>query len=256
VTAFDDVERFVKAANRATRMDELTGLLSDAMECFGFDYVALVHHIDLATPAVEGRTQFINYPDAWRALIRARGYLGDDPVLAACQRSATAFLWSDLPGILRMNTRQIEILGAAAACGLGDGFTIPINVPGEVLGSCSFGVRAGRAVQRRSLPAAQYIGCFAFEAARRLRLESGPRRDPRPVLTSRQFDCVVLAGQGKSDWHIAQMLGISPETVHQHIESAKRRYQVASRTQLVVRALFDSQITFADLIGSGRLSPD
>jgi LuxR family quorum-sensing system transcriptional regulator CciR len=36
--------------------------------------------------------------------------------------------------------------------------------------------------------------------------------------------------------------------VHQHLEAAKRRYDVASRTQLVVRALFDSQITFADVL--------
>jgi LuxR family quorum-sensing system transcriptional regulator CciR len=58
----------------------------------------------------------------------------------------------------------------------------------------------------------------------------------------------VLVAQGKSDWDIAQLLGIASDTVHQHIEAAKRRYGVASRTQLVVRALFDSQITFADII--------
>jgi LuxR family quorum-sensing system transcriptional regulator CciR len=98
------------------------------------------------------------------------------------------------------------------------------------------------------LPATQYVGCFAFEAARRISAAEAPAEDSRPKLTSRQFDCVVLVAQGKSDWHIGQLLGISPETVHQHIETAKRRYDVSSRTQLVVRALFDSQITFADVL--------
>ncbi|WP_363212617.1 hypothetical protein [Phenylobacterium sp.] len=51
-------------------------------------------------------------------------------------------------------------------------------------------------------------------------------------------------------------MGISHETVHQHIESAKQRYQVSTRTQLVVRALFDSQITFADVIAGRSPSPD
>jgi len=32
------------------------------------------------------------------------------------------------------------------------------------------------------------------------------------------------------------------------MEEAKRRYHVATRQQLIVRALFDSQITFADLM--------
>ncbi|MDB5426994.1 MAG: luxR [Phenylobacterium sp.] len=256
MTAFDDVEQFVKSANRATRMGDLSDLLSNAVQMVGFDHVALVHHVNLSAPgAAEQALQFINYPDAWRALMRARGYLGDDPVLAAVQKSAAAFLWSELPGIIALNPRQMEILDAASACGLGEGFTVPVNVPGEFLGSCSFAMRAGREVRRKNLPAAQYIGCFAFEAARRIRLSNGAKRELRPTLTGRQFDCLVLAAQGKSDWHIAQLLGISHETVHQHIEMAKRRYNVASRTQLVVRALFDSQITFADVIGPGGPSP-
>jgi LuxR family quorum-sensing system transcriptional regulator CciR len=67
-------------------------------------------------------------------------------------------------------------------------------------------------------------------------------------LSPRQLDCVILAGRGKSDRDVGQLLGISGQTVHQHMEEAKRRYHVATRQQLIVRALFDSQITFADLI--------
>jgi LuxR family quorum-sensing system transcriptional regulator CciR len=257
VSAFDDVEEFVRASKRVTEIPELGALLSGAVEGFGFDHVALVHHVNLSDPeAVARESMFINYPESWRTLIRSRGYFRDDPVLAAVQKSATAFLWSDVPRIIALNPRQAEILGAAEACGLGEGFTVPVNVPGEFLGSCSFAISRGRDVRRELLPAAQYVGCFAFEAARRIRLSDAPRPQgaPKPSLTGRQFDCVVLAAQGKSDWHIAQLLGISPETVHQHIETAKRRYEVASRTQLVVRALFDSQITFADVL-KGRDSP-
>jgi len=148
-----------------------------------------------------------------------------------------------------MTPRQVEILNAAITCGLAEGFTVPINVPGEFIGSCSFGLATGGELPRQALPAAQYVGCFAFEAARRIkRLDRPCETDPQRRLTQRQLDCLVLAAQGKSDWHIAQLLGIASDTVHQHIETAKRRYGVASRTQLVVRALFDSQITFADIL--------
>ena len=256
MSAFDDVEEFVRASKRVTRMSELGELLSTAVKTFGFDHVALVHHVDLSDQASRRTAvQFINYPDAWRAMMRANAYMRDDPVLAAVQKSAAAFLWSDVPRIIKMNRRQAEILSTATACGMGEGFTVPIHVPGEYLGSCSFGMAWGRELRPELLPAAQYVGCFAFEAARRIRtaeaLAEGaplPEAATRPTLTGRQFDCLVLAAQGRSDWHIAQLLGISPETVHQHIETAKRRYQVSSRTQLVVRALFDSQITFADVL--------
>ncbi len=235
-------------------MDELSVLLSGAVEALGFDYVALVHHVHFTTPeAASQAVQVVDYPAAWHAVVAARGYFADDPVLAACQRSAAAFLWSDLPTLLALNPRQIEILDSAAACGLAEGFTVPVNVPGEFMGSCSFGLATGRALPRRALPAAQYVGCFAFEAARRIQRIEGLRATPDgpdipPRLTQRQFDCVVLAARGRSDWHIAQLLGISSDTVHQHIETAKRRFGVASRTELVVRALFDAQITFADIL--------
>lgn len=253
MTAFSDIEQFVKTANTLTQMRDLASLLEGAVESLGFDYVALMHHVQLTTPeAARWAVQVIDYPEPWRALIRARDYLADDPVLAACQRSAVAFLWSELPSRYVMSTRQLEILEAAFACGLAEGFTVPVNVPGEFIGSCSFGLAPGRSVPRQALPAAQYVGCFAFEAARRIQQVEHARQsdvdEHQRRLTQRQFDCLVLAAQGKSDWHIAQLLGISADTVHQHIEAAKRRYGVASRTQLVVRALFDSQITFADII--------
>ncbi|HEY8004305.1 MAG TPA: LuxR family transcriptional regulator [Phenylobacterium sp.] len=253
MSAFADVEQFVKAAGGLTRMEDLAVLLTDAADTLGFAYVALVHHVNVTTPeAAAQAVQVVRYPEAWHAVVEARGYFADDPVLAACQRSAAAFLWSELPRLLPLSSRQTEILESASACGLAEGFTVPVNVPGEFMGSCSFGVATGQPLLRRALPAAQYVGCFAFEAARRIqRIEARSRQvsgNPHPRLTQRQFDCVVLAAQGRSDWHIAQLLGISPDTVHQHIETAKRRFGVASRTELVVRALFDSQITFADIL--------
>ena len=253
MSAFSDVEEFVKTARSQTRMDGLADLLSDAAGEMGFDYVALVHHVHVTTPAAAAQAvQVVRYPEAWHAVVAASGYFTDDPVLAACQRSAAAFLWSELPKILTITPRQTEILAAARTCGLAEGFTVPVNVPGEFMGSCSFGLAPGHGVPRRALPAAQYIGCFAFEAARRIQRREqhggGRDREPPPLLTQRQFDCVVLVAQGRSDWHIGQLLGISSDTVHQHIEAAKKRYGVASRTQLVVRALYESQLTFADIL--------
>jgi LuxR family quorum-sensing system transcriptional regulator CciR len=253
VSAFSDVETFVSSSKGLTRMADLAGLLSDAVVTLGFDYVALMHHVQVETAAsARWAVQVIDYPDAWRAQIRANGYLAQDPVLAACHRSAAGFLWSELPTQYAMNGRQTEILQSAFDCGLAEGFTVPLNVPGEFLGSCSFGLAPGRELPRETLPAVQYVGCFAFEAARRIQSKSQTRQlvdESGRKLTQRQFDCLILAAQGKSDWDIGQLLGIAGDTVHQHLEAAKRRYGVASRTQLVVRALFDSQITFADIMG-------
>jgi LuxR family quorum-sensing system transcriptional regulator CciR len=151
-----------------------------------------------------------------------------------------------------LSARHKEILEAAGQAGMGDGFTTPVHVPGEYFGSCSFGTRFGRELATKAIPGAHYVSSFAFEAARRLtRLADADENSDllkRPQLSQRQFDCIVLAAQGKSNGDIAQLLGISRETVHTHIEDAKRRYNVATRIQLITRTLFSSQLTFADIM--------
>jgi LuxR family quorum-sensing system transcriptional regulator CciR len=244
---FRDVQDFVREARRVTRLAELETLLIGMAETLGFDHVALVHHFSVRASSTEA-VEVLNYPQAWQDLIVERAYFTDDPILTACQNSAAAFRWSQVGDIIPLTRRQREILASASRCGLGEGFTVPVAVPGEFLGSCSFGVLEGRELPEPMLPAAQYIGCFAFEAARRIqRCSREVHHHERPRLTPRQFDCLLLVAQGKSDWDIGQLLGISPLTAHQHIEDAKRRYGVASRTQLIVRALFDNQIAFRDI---------
>ena len=49
----------------------------------------------------------------------------------------------------------------------------------------------------------------------------------------------ILSNRGRS---------IRPKTVNEHIEAAKRRYSVATRSQLLVRALFRSEICFSEVI--------
>jgi LuxR family quorum-sensing system transcriptional regulator CciR len=174
----------------------------------------------------------------------------DDPILAASTKTAVGFLWSDVGKMIDLTDRQREILKRARQFGLGDGFTVPVHVPGEYHGTCNFGARSLEHLAPDALPMAQVVGAFAFEAARRLLRARHPRQLPSqvPALTERQLDCITLVAMGKTDWEIGRILGISEATAHEHIEAARRRYGVTKRAQLVVRALFDGQITFSDVL--------
>jgi len=250
MSRFNDVHTFVREANRATRHADLSHLLDGVVRELGFDYFSVVQHADLKSTAPQDFLHIVNFPQSWQAAVVARGYFADDPIHVACQKTAAGFLWSSVGEILPLNTRHRTILEAAAKEGLGDGFAVPVHLPGELAGSSSFAMRFGREAPQESLPLMQYVGCFAFEAGRRIlsadkrrrAVETGP-----PKLTGRQLDCMVLAAGGATDAQIARRLGISEKTAHQHVEEAKQRYGVSTRTLLVVRALFDGQLTFADI---------
>lgn len=251
MSRFDDLQSFVDDANRTTDMGALRVLLQDVLAELGFDYFALVHHVDLKRDP-DDYVRLLHYPQDWLEINVKNAYYADDPVHAASQRTGRPFLWSEVSQFIALTDRQKTILQTARATGLGEGITVPVNIPGDYSGSCSFSTKVGRAMPRDALVLSQFVGCFAFEAARRVvqmhKPLKKPLEEPSLRLSRRQLDCVILAGHGKSDRDAGQLLGISGQTVHQHIEDAKRRYNVATRQQLIVRALFDSQVTFADLI--------
>lgn len=246
---FEIVQEFVTASKRAESMANLRDLIECSSRELGFDYYAIVHHIRFGHPSRD-KIRLSNYPLEWLAVLRENEAF-QDPVLKAAERSSTGFLWSKVEEVLPLTDGQRKHMKRAVRFGLAEGFTVPNHVPGETFGSCHFAVRRHSMLPAESVPAAQALGSFAFEAARRaLTKYEEPSENfvtPAP-LTERQRDCVLFAARGKSDSVIAQLLDIRPSTVNEHIEAAKRRYSVATRTQLIVRALFRSEISFSEII--------
>ena len=246
---FEVVQEFVREASTVSSMADLRELIGHNSRALGFDFFAIVHHVRFGHPSTD-KVRLSNYPVEWLARLRQNENF-DEPVMRAAERASIGFRWSRLHELISLTERQRRYMKRAAVFGLSEGFTVPNHVPGESFGSCHFAVKRGTALPDESLPATQALGCFAFEAARRL-LETNQESsetyvEPAP-LTQRQRDCVLFAARGKSDSVIAQLLEIRPKTVNEHIEAAKRRYSVATRTQLIVRALFRSEICFAEVL--------
>jgi LuxR family quorum-sensing system transcriptional regulator CciR len=247
MSVFKVAAEFEQRAELCSSDEELRCLLIDAAGEIGFHHVAVVHSISLRRDD-PGFISIDNYPEAWaEEFVGSRLYL-DDPVLAASQRTAKGFCWSDVTGLMAIDARHRNVLEKSSRYGMGYGFTVPANVPGEPTGSCSFSVRQGRSLPLANLRASELIGIDAFHAARRL--QGRPHIGALPHFSPRQRQCVRLLAAGKTDWEIATILGISPETSRHYAKAARAAYNVVTRTQLVVHALRDGQITYDDAFSS------
>lgn len=224
----------------------LADLLHAVCDRLGCSWFALSHHIDfLAAP--EKGIRLHNYPAEWARWFDDNRLGLSDPVHRASQRRMAAFLWRDMAGFAAQRPQDEEILAAAQRHGIGDGLTVPAHLPGEAHGSVSFAWLPGVAARPDALQFAQMIGGYAFEAARQLTHPELSDRNPR--LTDRQRECVIWAARGKSAWEIATILGLSPETVNEHLRNARGRYDAHGRITLTIRALFGGDISFGDLAG-------
>lgn len=242
---FSRVDAFVRDVRNLKTEDELAQAIGEVASDLGFRFFALTHHVDVRKSSEAVRLH--NYPSGWAEWFDDQNLGGADPVHRASNLTSVGFAWSSLGELIALTPDDRKILDLARREGIGDGFTVPAHVPGEAHGSCSFATERGKPFRDDHLPLAQLVGAFAFESARcirRLREQSLPL----PRLTERQRECVVWAARGKSDWEISQILGVSHETVIQHLKQARERYGVGKRTLLAVHALFDGTIGFLDVL--------
>lgn len=241
-----DIEAFIEAVARARDIDDLAEALDIMTSQMGFAHFALTHHADILD-ARDAMIRLHNYPEPWVDYFDRNRLSLSDPVHRASHRTSAGFRWDRLPDLIQMTPGDHRLLERARDHGLVDGFTVPANVVGEATGSCSFVIGPDSEWPADALLLAQLAGIAAFETARNLwLLQSGPR-GPQPRLTDRQRDCLIWAARGKTDWEIARILGISHETVVRHLKQARDRYGVQKRTSLLIRALFDGTISFADI---------
>jgi LuxR family quorum-sensing system transcriptional regulator CciR len=239
------VQDFARASREARDLAQLRGFLRDGVWALGF------HHFLLQ--GAMGQVWLADLPSGWTMA----AVPSSDPVVVTAAQSYAPFLWSDMSRLIALTQPQSRFIDSVHAAGVGAAVTVPIHRARDAdqggsysvfAGCCSFMMKTGASLPLSSLAAAHYVGALAFDAAENLRSHQPQGVPSGPQLTPRQRDCVVLVAQGKSDWEIGQLLGISESTVHKHIEDAKRRFCVSTRIQLVVRSLFDARLTFADVM--------
>ena len=247
----DRVQAFADAAVSVESLPDLDLMMREAAGEFGADYYLMVHHANFFEGTL-GLVNLCNYPPELREISLQDGHELSDPIMDACERTLTGFFWNDVGSVIEMTPRHLERAAAVHETGLGDGFVVPAHIPGEHLGSCHFAVESGKTLPRENSAALQTIATFGFEAARRLSRERD-HVDGRPAaLTTRQRECLILSARGKSDSVIGQLLNLSPKSVNAYMEAAKRKYGVATRSQLIVSALYASEISFNDIVDLPR----
>lgn len=245
MTTLAAVPEILCAFRSATSLDELHLVLADVSARLRFRYFAMVQHVDFGQTSTRG-FRLHNYPAQWVDFFDRRGLGPTDPVHRASHTTLTAFRWQDVATMIPLTAQDREVLATAITHGLGDGITVPAHVPGELLGSTSFASAANDDVDPQALAVAQLAGQFAFESSRRLRASRPCTAGVK--LTTRQLECIKYVGRGKTDGEIAQILGLSHNTVIEHLRHARERYNAAARSVLPVRALYDGALSFADLL--------
>jgi DNA-binding CsgD family transcriptional regulator len=177
----------------------------------------------------------VEWPEAWRKFYLSSGLVERDPLIDALRARRATFTWSDLRKDGSFLRAGAEALRRVAEQGWREGFVAPVARGGSHFGLVSL---AGRATDL-SPEERKNLGLVCESLLARIRSLGPPPRFPVPPagLTGRELDTLRLVAVGRTDAQIAEELGISKFTAHQHVESARKRLGAKSRAQMVARAV-------------------
>lgn len=250
VSHLEDVNTFITQSRACADADELRRLMEAITSAMGFTAYSLYQHVRQWDWHKSEALAISNYPAPWLERFFEQKFNRLDPVLLAAHRSALGFRWDQIDEIVTLNPKQRNMFETGKRQGIADGFTVPWHVPGEASGVCNFVVGPSKPLPERNLPMAELVGKFGYTAARQLWLKrlGIVRRGEQARLTPRQLDCLVLLARGKTDWEIAQVLGLKESTVNSYIDETKVALAVTRRSQLVSRALYEGHLLLSDTV--------
>jgi DNA-binding CsgD family transcriptional regulator len=178
-----------------------------------------------------------NVPAAWQKQYSDKRYYDHDPVLLFALHNVLPESWSSITERYALTARQRRVMADADNIGLRNGIIVPVHGPGGEFSVLSLShaetARQGLANVVTDEAAIQMFALRFHSAVRALR--SPAQGEPPADLTNREIDVLFWTAEGKSTWDISQILDIAEATVNFHINSAKRKLNVFSKSHAVAK---------------------
>jgi DNA-binding CsgD family transcriptional regulator len=197
---------------------------------YGFQYAG---YVDLPGPGERLQDAMVcNSPltDWFRHYLR-NNYIVNDPIVLHRSKTALPYTMDEVLACPDYGASQKRILHELMEFGIKATINIPLRSPRNGL------AMIGLASKNSGLSPDQRADLVLGALSTSLRLRPPfPDGAPLPHLTDRERECLQLVALGRSDQEIGEALKISEKTVNFHIESAKRKYAVSSRTSAAVMA--------------------
>ncbi len=225
----------LKSLDRAHSREDILRALMPRLSGFGIEYIisAMIPQHRLPARTQKNFVILENTSDEWRKLYFTKGYMYQDPIVQATLRSTTGFAWGEVGAAETLDPRARQLMGEAREFGLGDGFTVPLATLEEERGGLTF---AGPRLEISPAQRGVLTLLASYVVGQTLLLDGGPTQR-RIGLTPRERESLQWAAEGKTDWEIGELMGISQHGADFHLRSARVKLGCVTRTQAVAEGL-------------------
>lgn len=216
--------------------DELGLLLAAELAPYGFENFVFVEtqHAEI-TDVV-----WAKLPDGYADEYLSRNWRQIDPVMRHAMTTGHAFAWEQTLRPEMLSHPQRDFMGASAELGVRAGVTAAIHGPGSRMDLLSLSMRDGAEAPPVDLPEIHALLFHAWLRRSVLRPTSQKAvkvSPPAPNVSPRERECLLWLKEGKTNWEISEILGVSEKTAEFHVRNLMRKFGADSRLGVVVAAL-------------------
>ena len=223
----------VAGLQRAENLDSLSACAATAFASIGLPSFAVARFFgprgEPAVGVLAGR-----FNSDWASRYIENKYAASSIIAREMCLTTRPYSWSDVMRRRRVDAAQRRIRDEARECGLSDGLFTPLRWFDGSQVAVVLGGGADCAIDAPEVRSAAEILSWYYGAEVQ-RLLPGPQAG-KPILSPRQLECLAWVRHGKSSSAIGQILGLSRETVEEHISEACRKLDVRTRVQAAVEA--------------------
>ncbi|MGY2811956.1 helix-turn-helix transcriptional regulator [Bradyrhizobium sp. USDA 4506] len=224
------VEEFIERTREANNDVELKNLFLATMRKVGYENAVFArarHNRLISIPWSE-------FPSGYLDTYRSMEWDKIDPVVQRVQSARAPFRWSDTCNPDQISRAQRSFFEECRELGVHSGITIPIRGPARETDLISLSFRD------KGVPDADrsaYIYMVSIQYWLRY-CELIDRRKPEAVvLTSQEIECLKWCKEGKTNWEIGEILGISQKTVEFHVGNSMRKLGAGNRITAVIMGI-------------------
>jgi LuxR family quorum-sensing transcriptional regulator LasR len=201
----------------------------------GFEY-ALYGLMQSKVTALSAAFIKSNYDMQWRQTYDNMQFYDVDPVVLHCLSSTMPITWS---ATSFHGKHQQEFYEQASGYGLRAGISYPVHGASGEFGMLSFvspyqDFFTGHA-KFEALKSLSMIRDYVLESS--IRFLRSDDNSVQTRLTPRELECLKWVMLGKSSWEISMILHCSEATINFHVANLKRKFNVQTRQQAVVKAI-------------------
>lgn len=232
--ALDQTLEYIRDVDRAESPAEVCATLLRASKSYGVEHIlaGTIHPPTAIQNQLEANAILIEWPAEWLERYLSKGYLFVDPTVRRLMSDSRPFLWSELDPGWQDDPAANQLMNEASDFGLKRGITVPLVTLDGMAGFSLSGEKVDIPPDRREMIA--LLGSYAVMHSLRPRILS---RLGGPVLSQRERDALQWAAEGKTEWEIGTILGVSEHTAEKFLRIARAKLGAANRTHAVAEAI-------------------